>query len=187
MDNPILKMITSKKIISRIYTHAKHAVYSNCYAVVYRTKIDISSYKVREHLKTIVFDKQNNLLNQHDYFEIIQSVSDIESTSKNVDYELLTNTATAIISKLVDNLRDEEISKQNRLLDIKIESISSYYNKKISKTIEIKAKSNQSDLIRMRSGEIDNLSQELNNKKLELNQRRNIKSSFEILGILEFI
>ena len=76
---------------------------------------------------------------------------------------------------------------QNRMINTKINSINSYYEKQIIRAKTQQEKSEQEDVQRMKTGEIDNLIKQRDKKIEEYELQKEIKSSFEILGIMELI
>ena len=74
-----------------------------------------------------------------------------------------------------------------RLINIKIDSINSYFEKQINKVKKLEQKVSQEDVKRMRIGEIENLKNQRAKKVEELENQKDIQSSFEILGVMEII
>lgn len=55
------------------------------------------------------------------------------------------------------SIKKDEAQKQMRLINIKIDSINSYFEKQINKVKKLEQKVSQEDVKRMRIGEIENL------------------------------
>ena len=61
----------------------------------------------------------------------------------------------------------------------------SEFEKQINKVKKLEQKVLQEDVKRMRIGEIENLKSQREKKLEELEEQKNVKSSFEILGVME--
>ena len=68
---------------------------------------------------------------------------------------------------------------------IQINLISNCFEKQIYKVEKLKQKISQEVVSRMKIGEIENLKSQRDVKIIELEKEKDIKSSFEILGVVE--
>ena len=102
----------------------------------------------------------------------------------NVDGAKL-DTAGFTNTRNIEIIKEKENQAQLRLINIKIDSINSYFKKQINKVKKLEQKVSQEDVKRKRIGEIENLKSQRDKKLEELEEQKNVKSSFEILGVME--
>lgn len=181
MNHPILSMITREKTHRELFAALCHEEYKNAYAIVYR--VDIMHSKPTSLLKTLVLDEQFMPLAEIDYFEFIAQTKESQSMT-NANLQEIKSKAMPHIIKSVEKLKTQEAQAQNNILNIKIESIKNYFDKQINRVQKLKQKVEQEDVQRMRVGEIENLQEQKTKKVQELEAKKEIKSSFEILGVV---
>ncbi|MCV6607457.1 MAG: helicase-related protein [Campylobacterales bacterium] len=182
LNHPIVLMITKDKQILKPILSLKHPSYNNNYAAIFRS--DIKLLKNRSHLHIAIFDNNLEHIETKDYFDFIEGCSEKNSHIELDSEKLQLNLEKSVIS-IVEELKQKESIAHNRLIDIKIDSIKNYYQKKINKTTKLKEEVSQDDIQKMRTAEIQNLETAREEKIEELESLREIKGSFEILGILE--
>ena len=179
-NHPIMLMLTRDKFSKFVISRAVSKCIDNGYAVIYRA--DIKHSKLKSYIKTILLDSKLQKASELDYFEFIRSCEQSHDLS-GFDANKIKSIATTFVIVDLENEKAIENGFQNRLIDSKISSIQSYFNKKISKIQNSQVA--QEDIKRMRIGEVDNLAQQRDKKIFELNQKRMMQSNFEILGIVE--
>lgn len=182
LNNPIISIITKDKTHKTLYSVVAHDKYKDNYAVVYR--VNFNQLKNKSVIKTIIFDKNLSLVDEADYFEFISECTQSEMTT-NTNLEEMKTKSTALIIKSIEEQKATEAINQNRQIDIKINSISNYFDKQMDKVKRLEQKVSQEDVKRMRIGEVENLKLQKDKKIQELESRKEIKSSFEILGMME--
>ncbi len=181
MNNPIVSIITRAKTYKTIFANISSSKYKDGYAVIYR--VDFKQLKLKSLVKTIILDKDFSFVDEVDYFEFIDECRDVE-TQTNVNLEVVKGKAASHIIKSIEKQKKLESIQQSRQIDIKINSISLYFGKQIRKAERMKQQVTQEDMKKMRVGEIGNLKKQRDKKIDELEKQKEIKSSFEILGIL---
>lgn len=184
LNHPIIGIITKDKSHKTLYSICSHENYTNHYAVIYR--VDFKQLKDKSIIKTIIFDKKFSLIDEIDYFEFISSCNNIQSKT-NIDLEEMRSNATKLIIESIQKQKKVESLNHNRQIDIKIDSIKSYFEKQIQKAKRLEQKVLQEDVKRMKIGEIENLKLQKVKQIEELESRKEIKSSFEILGMMGII
>jgi len=137
-------------------------------------------------IKTIILDENFSFVDEVDYFEFISGCSE-NNMPADTNLEEIKVKATSHIIKSIEEQKKLESIQQNRQIDIKINSISNYFEKQIRKVERLKQKVSQEDVRRMRIGEIENLKEQRVKKIDELERQKDITSSFEILGVVEII
>lgn len=184
LNNPIISIITKDKIHKTIYSIVSSVKYKDKYAVVYR--VNFKQLKNKSVIKTIVFDKNLALIDEIDYFEFINECTYAETTT-NINLEDIKTKSTTLIIKSIEEQKAIEAINQNRQINIKINSINNYFEKQMEKVKRLEQKLSNEDVKRMRIGEIENLKIQKEKKIQELEIQKEIKSSFEILGMVEMI
>ncbi|CAA6820631.1 MAG: Unknown protein [uncultured Sulfurovum sp.] len=184
LNNPIISIITKGKTHKTIYTNVSSSRYKDGYAIVYR--VDFKQLKEKSMIKTIILDEDFTFVDEVDYFEFISKCSE-SNVQTDTNLEELKVKATSNIIKSIEEQKELESIHQNRQIDIKINSIGNYFEKQIRKVERLKQKVFQEDVRRMRVGEIENLKVQRDNKIDELESQKNIKSSFEVLGVARVI
>ncbi len=184
LNNPIISIITRDKIHKTIYSIVSSDKYKDNYAVVYR--VNFKQMKNKSVIRTIVFDKNLALIDEIDYFEFINECSHTETTI-NINLEEIKTKSTTLIIKSIEEQKVIEAINQNRQIDIKINSINNYFDKQMEKVKRLEQKLSNEDVKRMRIGEIENLKIQKEKKIQELENQKEIKSSFEVLGCLEIV
>ena len=182
--HPIIRMILRNSITSQLFTTISHPDYHDSFAIVYR--LEVKSNKTRSFLKVLITDTDVDYCDEIDYFEFIDKCSNCHQPSKR-DLNAVKSKAQLIVSEHAESIVKFEKDKIERIIDLKIQSISKYYQKKIDNAQKQKQSVVDERVQRMREKEIDNLQKDLLVKLDELNLQRRIEESFEILGILEII
>jgi len=182
LNHKLMRMIISlMDREKKLYTMLKHNYYKNGYAVIFR--LNFKQLKVKSILQVIVVDNNMQFINEVDYFEFIRdcskSDSEFDRDLKGLEEKVLIE---VIKSKEKHEIRESTI--QNRLIDIKINSIKNYFQKKINKAKRLKKKVNDEGIIRMKIGQVENLEVKEKDKINELMNQKRMVSDFEILGIV---
>jgi len=184
LDSPILSMITRETVQQTVYTHLSHSRYTEGYAVIYR--VDLQQLKNRSLIKTVILDKALELVEEVDYFEFIEGCSE-SSTTDSTDFGYVKASAMPYIIESIQRQEQQESASQQRLIEIKIDSLSNYFDKQISKAKRMQHKVQQEGIVRMRAGEVENLIRLRDEKIAELEKQKRVSSRFEILGILGIV
>ena len=182
LNNPIMRMITSNENYDTVYSIALNPNYSNKVAVIYRA--DSKQQKPKSIIKTLILDKKLSFLEELDYFEFISNCSPVELNS-NIDFDKLKADVTPQIVSCLENYKISELENQTRIIDIKVNSVNSYFEKQINRAFRMEQKVVHEDVKRMKIGEIDNLKVQRDKKINDLEKQKSSTSSFEILGLIE--
>lgn len=182
LNHPIIMMMLANKTHSTVYTKIENLNYQNMYGIIYR--VDIKALKSKSIIKTVILNKDLEYIEELDYFEFIKDCIPADDL-KNSNLEDVKNKSISIVAKNIESLKDKENQAQSRLINIKIDSINSYFEKQINKVKKLEQKVLQEDVKRMRIGEIENLKNQKEKKIEELENQKEIQSSFEILGVVE--
>jgi len=181
LNSPILSMITRDMPQQTIYTHISHSSYTDGYAIIYRA--DFRQLKDRSVVKSTILDKALGFVDEVDYFEFIEGCSESRVTDS-TDFESIKSAAMPYIIESIQKQERLESSAQQRLIEIKINSISNYFEKQINKVKRLQQNVKQEDIQRMRMGEIENLKQRRDEKIAKLEKQKRVSSRFELLGIV---
>jgi len=181
LNNPIILIMIKDTNVKTVYSIVKTKKYNNAFAVIYR--VDFKQLKAKSYIKTIVFDADMKSINELDYFEFISECSHFEGKA-NLNFADIKNRASIEIIKSINVQTTLEEVSQNRQIGIKINSIDNYFEKQIDKVKRLEQKVLQEDVKRMRIGEIENLKTQRDKKVAELESQKEVKSSFEILGVM---
>jgi len=184
INNPILNIIVRDKTYRIIYTKVSNTKYKNDYAVIYR--VDFKQLKNKSFIKTIILNKENVTVDELDYFEFINVCSDINIQTE-TNLETIKTLVNHEVVRSIEKLKTIEMEKQNRQIDIKIQSISKHFEKQINRAKRLELKVLHEDVKRMRIAEVENLTRQKNIRIGELEKQKNITSSFEILGVLQLV
>lgn len=181
LHSPILSMITKGKQSKTIYTIVSHTKYQGCYAVIYR--VDFKQLKPKSYLRTVILDRRYGFVDEVDYFNFVDGCHVTHATI-DVDFEAVKSRSTRYIIKSMERQKSLEAENQNRLIDVKIDSIQNYFDKQIAKAKKLEESVSHADVKRMRMGEVVNLEKQRDRKIEELEEKKVIGGSFEILGVL---
>jgi len=181
LHNPIIHIITKDKSYKTVHTLLSHKYYSDGYAIIYR--VDFKQLKSKSYIKTIIINSEFNYVDELDYFEFIQDCF-VVNAEFDIDFEKIKHKLNLYIFENIEKQKQVEQKKQNSQIDIKINSIKSYFEKQIQKVKRLEEKVNQEDVKRMRIGEIENLKNQRDKKVMELEESKSVHSSFEVLGIV---
>ena len=184
LNHPIISLITKNKKIEKVYSVAKHSSYNNIYAIIYR--LELNSQKNRSFLKTVLIDENYKLIDNIDYFDFISDCKEIENFSE-VDFTKAEDIAKRFIVNELKTQREKEKKEQNRIIDIKINSVKNYFAKRIEQAKRVENKLTQIDVKRMKLAEIENLEKKRNEKIKELENAKEVAGSFEILGVAKVV
>jgi hypothetical protein len=184
LNNPIMDIITKDKKHKIIYSIINHNEYNSGYAIIYR--IDFKQLKSKSYIKVIVLNNDFEYINEIDYFDFINNCNETND-KMDIKFEDIKVKSSSYIIKNIEIQKKIEEQNQNRQIDIKINSIKNYFDKQIKKVKRLEQKVSQEDVKRMRIGEIENLKIQKDKKIKELESKKEISSSFEILGIIGVI
>jgi SNF2 family DNA or RNA helicase len=182
LNHPIIAMIIRDKNYKSVYSVVSHKDYSSGFAIIYR--VDFKQLKVKSMIRVIVVDKNLALVEELDYFEFISKCSEAKAKSS-INLEELKAKLNLKVIQFIEQHKQIESKSQNRLIDIKINSMQNYFEKQINKVKRLQKKVQQEDIVRMRIGEIENLENRRDEKIRELMGQKEISFGFEILGVLE--
>jgi hypothetical protein len=92
--------------------------------------------------------------------------------------------STILIKRLEHEQKafEKKISKQ---IDQKINSLSSYMEKRIKASKRLVSKVTETNIIRMKQSEIENLENQQRQRILELESQKKITASYKILGLIK--
>lgn len=179
--NHIITKIISKSMSYRLlYSHLSHPMHSAGYAITYRT--DLTYYKNKSWIRTLVVDNQFIPIKEYDYFDFIQEASPCERHSIE-NYDEVKNKATDIVILRVNEIKEVEKQKILYLAKIKENSLINHFSKRITRAKKLKDVVDNQDIKRMRSSEMKNLNEQMELKLQELQRHNHIHSSFELLAI----
>ncbi|WP_121628772.1 DEAD/DEAH box helicase [Poseidonibacter antarcticus] len=184
LNNPIMSIITKDKNHKTVYSFTHSSKYHSGFAIIYR--VDFKQLKTKSYIKTIILDNSFSYIEELDYFDFINDCSKTDNKT-DINFEDIKSKSTKYIIKNIEKQKEIEKEAQNRLIDIKISSIQNYFNKQIKKVKRLEQKVLQEDVKRMRIGEIENLKIQRDKKVQDLESKKEITSSFEILGIVGMI
>jgi hypothetical protein len=182
LNHPIIKMITKKRSSKTAYSVVNLKGYSQGFALIYR--VDFKQLKAKSMMRVIVVDKELSKVDELDYFEFMARCS-MSKAKPSTDLVQIQKRLQPIVIESIEQHKQVESEIQNRLIDIKIDSIESYFTKQINKVKRLEQKVQQEDIVRMRIGEIGNLETRCKEKVEELEGQREIFSGFEVFGVLE--
>ena len=181
LDSPILSMIIRDMPQQTTYAQVSHTRYTDGYAVIYRA--DFQQLKDKSLIKTVILDRALKWVDEVDYFEFIEGCSESSATNS-TDFESVKASAMQYIIESIKKQELQESASQCRLIEIKIDSISNYFEKQINKVKRLQQNVKQEDIQRMRIAEVENLKQRRDEKIVELEEQKKVSSRFESLGII---
>jgi len=182
LNHPIIAMIIRDKNQKTVYSVLSHKKYSDGFAIIYR--VDFKQLKAKSMIRVLVVDTNLALVDELDYFEFIANCSEVKA-EPSVNLEALKAKLNAEVIQSIEQHKRIESESQNRLIDIKINSMENYFEKQINKVKRLQNKVQQEDIQRMRIGEIDNLENRRDEKIGELMGQKDGSLGFEVLGVLE--
>jgi hypothetical protein len=185
LNHPIFEMLKNERKQEINYVIAKHSKIKNAIACIYRSELKHS--KNLNFLKIILHDKNTNrkIEGEFDYFEFISELDQINVSSNADSFSIYENIINENIIIEIQRVKSQEEYINNRNIDLKINSICFHYEKQISNIRNVISKLKDSDIIRMRTFEIENLREKLNTKVKELEKRKKIQHNFEVLGYVD--
>ena len=184
LNSPIIRLIMKNEKYNLSKVHLNNPDENTAFAVVYR--VDFTHFKTISNLYSMLLDSEYNLIRNVDYFDFIDKCADKgDLTEAEYNFEKLKDEAYNQLSEVIERLKTKERNNVKDLLNTKIESISNYYDKQIKKAEQQKNKVSQSDVQRMRVAEIENLKKKRQTKINELEEKKQLNSSFEILGLVK--
>ena len=184
LNNPIINIITKDTHHTTTLANVTSNRYKHGYAIIYR--VDFKQLKPKSLIYALILDDDFGYVDEVDYFEFIAGCSE-SSMEMDMDVEELKSKVTSHIIRSIERQKELESVHQNRLINTKINSITNYFDKQIRRAERLRQKVSQEDVRRMRVGEIENLKDQRDKKIDELEKQKEIKSSFEILGILRVV
>ena len=184
IGSPILNMIEKDKLLKPLYTFVTHKNHHDKYLVIY--KVELKSLKNKTEILTILIDKNFNYINEIDFFEVINDCKQTD-IQKVVDFEEIKKISIKYVIKNLQKIKQKEQSELERIINIKIDSIKQYYEKRVAKLKNIQKQLSQKDVLRMRQSELESLISQRDKKISELQEQKNVKESFEILGIVGMV
>jgi superfamily II DNA or RNA helicase len=182
LNHPIIKMIAKERSFKTAYSVVNLKGYSQGFALIYR--VDFKQLKAKSMMRVIVVDKALIKVDELDYFDFMGKCS-MSKSKPSTNLVQIQKRLQPIVIESIEQHKQIESEVQNRLIDIKIDSIESYFIKQINKVKRLEQKVQQEDIVRMRIGEIGNLEARCKEKVEELMGQREIFSGFEVLGVLE--
>jgi len=182
INSPIIDMILRGINYSTIYSKAINPNYINKIAIIYRA--DFKQAKPKSFIKTLILEKDFSFFEEIDYFEFISECSSVDLESS-INFDDIKSSVIPQITNSIESCKKVELEKLSNLVDTKINSISSYFEKQINRVRRLERKVSHEDIRRMRVGEIDNLIEQKERKIKELELQKTINTSFEILGMIE--
>ena len=182
LNHPIIAMIIKDKNQKTVYSVVSYKKYSDGFAIIYR--VDFKQLKAKSMIRVLVVDTNLALVEELDYFEFIANCSEVKAEPSVILEELKAKLNSKVIQS-IEQHKSIESASQNRLIDIKINSMENYFEKQINKVKRLQKKVQQEDIQRMRIGEIDNLENRRDEKIGELMGQKEGSLGFEVLGVLE--
>ncbi len=182
LNHPIIGMIIREKNHKTLYSVISHKKYSRGFAIVYR--VDFKQLKTKSMIRVLVVDTNLTLVDELDYFEFIVNAKELK-VEPTVNLEELKAKLNREVIQSIEQHKRIESESQNRLIEIKIDSMKNYFEKQINKVKRLQKKVHQEDIQRMRIGEIENLENRRDEKVLELMGQKEGSLGFEVLGSLE--
>lgn len=183
INNPLISLINKKSNPIISHCHVNNQKYTNKIAIVFR--VNLNKYKNKTLLKTIIVDV-NDYIEEVDFFDFVSESKDISEYNK-IDQKQLAILSNKYIINYLDHLIEEEINSNNRIIDVKVNSVKNHFDKQRAKITEVINKINHKDVTRMKMSEIENITIKQNTKIEELEKYRSISHSYEILGIIQII
>jgi len=175
-------MIIRDKNYKTVYSVVSHKKYNSGFAIIYR--VDFKQLKAKSMIRVLVVDTNLSLVEELDYFEFIADSREIKA-EPTVNLEALKAKLNSKVIQSIEKHKGIESESQNRLIDIKINSMENYFEKQINKVKRLQNKVQQEDIVRMRIGEIENLENRRDEKIDELMGQKEGSFGFEVLGVLE--
>lgn len=183
ISHPFIMMIAPNKSLSPLYATISHPSYSSAVGVIYRT--DIHARKPKSSL-CITLLNDSGTIETLDYFDFIPHATDVNEIAAN-DADGVRNRMMPHIMSYIEKLKSEESEALYRLIDVKIQALTNYYDKKITQAKKMEAKVFEEGVLRMREAQIDNLIEDKRLKISELEKHRELAGSFEILGMIQIV
>ena len=182
LNHPIITIISKEKKHNLLYSIVSNTKYNQGFALIYR--VDFRQLKDKSMIRVIVVNQELKKIDEVDYFEFIQACHK-NKIKNSINLANIQKKLQKEVIASIEQHKQIEIEAQNRLIDIKINSIKSYFDKQIKKAQKLQKKVQQEDIVRMRIGEVENLEIKCQEKIEELEGKREVFSSFEVLGVVE--
>ncbi|MFH0710155.1 MAG: helicase-related protein [Pseudomonadota bacterium] len=180
LSHPFIMMISPNKSATPLYTTIAHPNSSSAVGVIYRA--DIHARKPKSSL-CITLLHGSGMVETLDYFDFITHATQVNEISTGDADSIKIRTMPHIMS-YIEKLKSEESETLYRLIDVKIQALTNYYDKKIAQAKKMESKVKEEGVLRMREAQIDNLIEDKYSKITALEKQRDIAGSFEILGIV---
>jgi SNF2 family DNA or RNA helicase len=181
ISHPFIMMIAPNKSATPPYTIITHPNYSSSVGVIYRT--DIHARKPKSSL-CITLLNDSETAETLDYFDFITHATQVNEIGTS-DADNIKNRTMPHIVGYIEEVKSVESNALYRLIDVKIQALTNYYDKKITQAKKMESKVREEGVLRMREAQIDNLIEDKLLKIAELEKQREISGSFEILGIVK--
>lgn len=180
ISHPFIMMIAPNKSATPLYTTIAHPNYPRAVGVIYRA--DIHARKPKSSL-CITLLNDVGTVETLDYFDFITHATQVNEIDTS-DLDSIKNRTMPHVMSYIEKLKSEESEVLYRLIDVKIQALTNYYDKKIAQAKKMEAKVIEEGVLRMREAQIDNLIEDKRLKIAELEKQREIAGSFEILGMV---
>ena len=180
--SPLTRMLLKGKAIVEGIVLAEHKRFSNGYVCIGR--LDMNSRKTQSKLVTLFISHDYKSYKEID-FELFMSGLENDSRITDFETESLKQFASTILIKQLDQERkafEKNISKQ---IDQKINSLNSYMEKRIKTSKRLVSSVKESNIIRMKLSEIENLENQQSRRIRELELQKKITASYKILGLIQ--
>ena len=184
LNHPVMAIIIKDKNHKTLYAKISHSGYGDGFAIIYR--VDFNQLKSKSMIRVLVVDRALSLLDELDYFEFIVNCKVFKGEATR-NLEALKAKLNSKVIQSIEQHKNIELASQNRLIEIKIDSMKSYFEKQINKVKRLQKKVKQEDIQRMRIGEVENLENRRDEKILELEGQKEGSMEFEILGVVGIV
>ncbi len=185
INHPIITMINRgaehKKIVSSLASYQS----IEGYGIIYR--MDIKAYKTTSHLNVLIVDRLLEKQGDVDYFEFITQSKERSESLKEERFESVLQASKVLLSKGLEEKISKEKILHEKKLDIKIDTIKHYFEKKVQHVQKVKESVSQPDVVRMRNAEIEKYYEQKKQKVEELEAKKNVTGSFQILAIIRLL
>lgn len=180
INHPIITMIKrgseAKKVISSCASY--NAIQG--YAIIYR--IDVASNKTASQLNVLLLGNDFKKLGDVDYFEFIAQAQECPKIESEENFEKVLQVSKTLLSRELEEKIAKEKTIHEKKIDIKIDTIKHYFEKKAQSAQRLKERVSQEDVLRMRNAEIQKYFDQKKQKIDELESKKNVTGSFKVLA-----
>lgn len=180
--SPLTRILLNGKVISEGIVLAKHKRLPEGYICVGR--LDMSSRKKQSKLVTLFISPDYSSFREID-FELFMSGLENHSDTSSFETERLKQFSSTILIKRLEHEQKAFEKKISKQIDQKINSLSSYMEKRIKASKRLVSKVTETNIIRMKQSEIENLENQQRQRILELESQKKITASYKILGLIK--